>query len=126
MEPTWSVASPRKGGQLFEGKVPIFNTVAEAVEATDANASVIFVPPPFAADAICEAADAGIKLIVAITEGIPANDMVKAWRYMEGKDCRLIGPTVPASSPQDSAKSALCPDTFIKKVEWACEPVQVL
>ena len=66
--------TPGKGGQDFQGQVPIFNTVAEAVKETGANASVIFVPPPFAADAICEAADAGVELIVAITEGIPAND----------------------------------------------------
>ena len=107
--------TPGKGGQLFEGQVPIFNTVAEAVEATDANASVIFVPPPFAADAICEAADAGIKLIVAITEGIPANDMVKAWRYMEGKDCRLIGPNCPGIITPGQCKIGIMPGHIHKE-----------
>ena len=87
--------TPGKGGQTFNGSVPIFNTVEEAKTATDANASVIFVPPPFAADAICEAVDAGIKLIIVITEGIPANDMAKAWAYMQGKDVRMIGPNCP-------------------------------
>ena len=106
--------TPGKGGQLFEGQVPIFNTVAEAVEATDANASVIFVPPPFAADAICEAADAGIKLIVAITEGIPANDMVKAWRYMEGKDCRLI-PNCPGIITPGQCKIGIMPGHIHKE-----------
>jgi succinyl-CoA synthetase alpha subunit len=101
--------TPGKGGQLFEGKVPIFNTVEEAVEATDANATVIFVPPPFAADAICEAADAGIKLIVTITEGIPANDMVRAWRYLEGKDCRLIGPNCPGIITPGACKIGIMP-----------------
>ena len=70
--------TPGKGGQTFNGSVPIFNTVEEARAATDANATVIFVPPPFAADAICEAVDAGIELVIVITEGIPANDMAKA------------------------------------------------
>ena len=107
--------TPGKGGQLFEGKVPIFNTVAEAVEEADANASVIFVPPPFAADAICEAADAGIKLIVAITEGIPANDMVKAWRYMEGKDCRLIGPNCPGIITPGQCKIGIMPGHIHKE-----------
>ena len=84
--------TPGKGGLKFEEKVPIFNTVKDAVEQEGANASVIFVPPPFAADAIMEAADAGVSLIVAITEGIPVNDMVRAWRYLQDKDVRLIGP----------------------------------
>ena len=101
--------TPGKGGQLFEGKIPIFNTVEEAVAATDANATVIFVPPPFAADAICEAADAGIKLIVTITEGIPANDMVRAWRYLEGKDCRLIGPNCPGIITPGACKIGIMP-----------------
>jgi succinyl-CoA synthetase alpha subunit len=88
-------AVPGKGGQTFEGKVPLFNTVADAVKQTGANVSVIFVPPPFAADAIMEAADAGVPLIVAITEGIPVNDMVKVKRYLAGKEVRLIGPNCP-------------------------------
>jgi len=87
--------TPGKGGQLFEKKVPIFETVADAVKATGANASAIFVPPPFAADAILEAADGGIDLVVCITEGIPINDMVKIKRAMEGKKTRLIGPNCP-------------------------------
>jgi len=87
--------TPGKGGQLFEKKVPIFDTVAEAVKATGATASAIFVPPPFAADAILEAVDAGLDLVVCITEGIPVNDMVKVKRAMEGKRTRLIGPNCP-------------------------------
>jgi succinyl-CoA synthetase alpha subunit len=101
--------TPGKGGQLFEDQVPIFNTVAEAVEEVQANTSVIFVPPPFAGDAICEAADAGIKLIVAITEGIPANDMVKAWRYLQDKDCRLIGPNCPGIITPGQCKIGIMP-----------------
>jgi len=88
--------TPGKGGTDFEGKVPVFNSVADAVKQTGANTSVIFVPPPFAADSIMEAADAGISLIIAITEGIPVNDMVKAKRYLQGKPgVRLIGPNCP-------------------------------
>jgi succinyl-CoA synthetase alpha subunit len=87
--------TPGKGGQLFEKKVPIFDTVAEAARQTGATASAIFVPPPFAADAILEAADAGLDLIVCITEGIPVNDMVKVKRALVGKNTRLIGPNCP-------------------------------
>jgi len=87
--------TPGKGGQLFEKKIPIFDTVAQAVKATGATASAIFVPPPFAADAILEAVDAGLDLVVCITEGIPVNDMVKVKRAMEGKPARLIGPNCP-------------------------------
>src|SRR6185295_1199888 len=87
--------TPGKGGQIFEKKVPIFDTVAEAVKATGASASAIFVPPPFAGDAILEAVDAGLDLVVCITEGIPVNDMVKVKRAMEGKKSRLIGPNCP-------------------------------
>jgi succinyl-CoA synthetase alpha subunit len=83
--------TPGKGGTTYEGW-PIFNTVSEAMEKTGANATVIFVPPPFAADAILEAVDAGMPLIVCITEGIPTRDMVKVWRFMEGRNSRLIGP----------------------------------
>jgi succinyl-CoA synthetase alpha subunit len=88
--------TPGKGGGTFEGKVPLFNTVADAVKQTGANASVIYVPPPFAADAIMEAADAGVALIITITEGIPVNDMVRAKRYLQGKPgVRLVGPNCP-------------------------------
>src|SRR3989440_4945015 len=90
--------TPGKGGQFFEHgahKVPIFNSVADAARATGATVSAIFVPPPFAADAILEGVDAGLDLAVAITEGIPINDMVKVKRAIEGKPTRLIGPNCP-------------------------------
>jgi succinyl-CoA synthetase alpha subunit len=87
--------TPGKGGQRFESKVPIFDTVAEAVRETGATASAIFVPPPFAGDAILEGVDAGLDLVVCITEGIPVNDMVKVKRAMQGKKTRLIGPNCP-------------------------------
>src|SRR6266478_2188456 len=93
--PVVAGVTPGKGGQLFENKVPIFDTVAEAMKQTGATASAIFVPPPFAADAILEGADAGLDLVVCITEGIPVNDMVKVKRAMEGKPTRLIGPNCP-------------------------------
>src|SRR5881392_2348183 len=87
--------TPGKGGQLFENKAPIFDTVAEASEQTGATASAIFVPPAFAADAILEGVDAGLELVVCITEGIPVNDMVKVIRAFVGKATRLIGPNCP-------------------------------
>jgi succinyl-CoA synthetase alpha subunit len=87
--------TPGKGGQKFEDQVPIFDTVAEAVRETGATASAVFVPPPFAADAILEAVDAGLDLVVAITEGIPVNDMIRVKRAMEGRKTRLIGPNCP-------------------------------
>jgi succinyl-CoA synthetase alpha subunit len=87
--------TPGKGGQLFENKVPIFDTVAEAAKQTGATASAIFVPPPFAADAILEGVDAGLEIVVCITEGIPVNDMVRIKRAMEGKRTRVIGPNCP-------------------------------
>src|SRR5258707_10981987 len=90
--------TPGKGGQFFEHggkKVPIFDTVADAVKQSGATASAVFVPPPFAADAILEGADAGLELVVAITEGIPVNDMVRVKRAMVGKATRLIGPNCP-------------------------------
>jgi succinyl-CoA synthetase alpha subunit len=87
--------TPGKGGQLFEKKVPIFDTVAQAIKETGATASAIFVPPAFAADAILEGAEAGLELVVCITEGIPVNDMVKVKRVMEGSRTRLIGPNCP-------------------------------
>ncbi len=87
--------TPGKGGQTFENKVPIFDTVADAVKQTGATVSVIFVPPPFAGDAILESVDAGLDLVVAITEGIPVNDMVRVKAAMAGKKTRLIGPNCP-------------------------------
>ncbi|HTL57654.1 MAG TPA: succinate--CoA ligase subunit alpha [Candidatus Limnocylindrales bacterium] len=87
--------TPGKGGQQFENKVPIFDTVAQAMKQTGATASAVFVPPAFAADAILEGVDAGLDLVVCITEGIPVNDMIKVKRAMEGKSTRLIGPNCP-------------------------------
>src|SRR3954464_1264627 len=87
--------TPGKGGQVFENQIPIFDTVAEAMKQTGATASAVFVPPSFAADAILEGVDAGLELVVCITEGIPVNDMAKVKRAMEGKKTRLIGPNCP-------------------------------
>src|ERR1700756_2530632 len=87
--------TPGKGGQLFENKVPIFDTVGQAMKQTGATASAIFVPPAFAADAILEGVDAGLDLVVCITEGIPVNDMIRVKSAMEGKRTRLIGPNCP-------------------------------
>jgi len=87
--------TPGKGGQLFEGKVPIFDTVGQAARETGATVSTIFVPPPFAADAILEGIDAGLDLVVCITEGIPVNDMVKVKAALKGSKTRLIGPNCP-------------------------------
>lgn len=101
--------TPGKGGQFFNDRVPIFNTVEEAKAKTNANASVIFVPPPFAADAICEAVDAGIELVIVITEGIPANDMAKAWAYMQGKGTRMIGPNCPGIITPEQCKIGIMP-----------------
>ncbi len=101
--------TPGRGGERFEDQVPVFDTVADAVEKTGANASVIFVPPPFAADAIMEAADAGVPLIVCITEGIPVADMVKAKRYLEGKGSRLIGPNCPGIITPNQCRIGIMP-----------------
>jgi succinyl-CoA synthetase alpha subunit len=87
--------TPGKGGQKFEDKVPIFNTVADAVSKTGANATVIYVPPPFAADAMMEAADAGIPFIVCITEGVPVLDMTRVYPYVKERGARLLGPNCP-------------------------------
>jgi succinyl-CoA synthetase alpha subunit len=106
--------TPGKGGQLHLGK-PVFNTVAEAIGSTKADVSVIFVPPAFAADAIMEAADAGIKVIVCITEGIPTADMVKVKQYLTDKHSRLIGPNCPGIITPGEAKVGIMPGFIHKK-----------
>ncbi len=100
--------TPGKGGQSHLGK-PVFNTVKDAVGQTDADVSIIFVPPPFAADAIMEAAEAGIKVIICITEGIPTEDMVKVKEYLSDKDCRLVGPNCPGVITPGEAKVGIMP-----------------
>ena len=106
--------TPGKGGSEHLGK-PVFNTVAETVEKAGANVSIIFVPPAFAADAIMEAAEAGIKVIVCITEGIPVEDMVKVKAYIADRDCRLIGPNCPGIITSDEAKIGIMPGFVLKK-----------
>ncbi len=101
--------TPGKGGQKFEGSVPIFNTVADAVTATGANTSVIYVPPMFAADAIMEAADAGIKLVVAITEGVPVLDMTRVYPFIKERGARLIGPNCPGLITPGQSKVGIIP-----------------
>ncbi len=106
--------TPGKGGQKHLG-LPVFNTVRDAVSSTGANVSVIFVPPAFAADAIMEAAEGGIKLIVAITEGIPVSDMVKVKDYIKSYDCRLIGPNCPGIITPGEAKAGIMPGFIHQK-----------
>src|SRR4051812_35632346 len=101
--------TPGKGGQKFEEKVPIFNTVADAAAATGANTSVIYVPPIFAADAIMEAADAGIKFIVAITEGVPVLDMTRVYPFVKEKGARLLGPNCPGLISPGKSKVGIIP-----------------
>ncbi|MBX6330486.1 MAG: succinate--CoA ligase subunit alpha [Gemmatimonadaceae bacterium] len=101
--------TPGKGGQTFEGTVPIFNTVADAVAATGANTSVIYVPPPFAADAIMEAAAAGVSLIVCITEGVPVLDMTRVYPYVQENGARLIGPNCPGLISPGKSKVGIIP-----------------
>jgi succinyl-CoA synthetase alpha subunit len=101
--------TPGKGGQTFEGTVPIFNTVQQAVEKTGANTSVIYVPSKFAADAVFEAADAGVKLIVCITEGVPVLDMTRVLPYVREKGARLIGPNCPGLISPGQSKVGIIP-----------------
>lgn len=106
--------TPGKGGQSHLDR-PVFNTVAEAVEKLGADTSIIFVPPAFAADAIMEAADAGIKVIITITEGIPVADMIKVTDYIKDKACRLIGPNCPGVITPEEAKVGIMPGFIFKK-----------
>jgi succinyl-CoA synthetase alpha subunit len=101
--------TPGKGGQKFENKVPVFDTVADAVAATGANTSVIYVPPPFAADAMMEAADAGIALVVCITEGVPVLDMTRVYPYVQDRKARLIGPNCPGLITPGVSKVGIIP-----------------
>jgi succinyl-CoA synthetase alpha subunit len=106
--------TPGKGGQMHLDK-PVFNTVQDAVDKVKADTSIIFVPPAFAADAIMEAANAGIKVIICITEGIPVADMVKVKAYIEDKDCRLVGPNCPGVITPEEAKVGIMPGFIFKK-----------
>ncbi len=101
--------TPGKGGTFFEGTVPIFDTVEQAVRATGANASMIFVPPPFAADAIMEAADAGVALVVPITEGIPVRDMLPVMPFLRARGVRMIGPNCPGIITPGQCKIGIMP-----------------
>jgi len=124
--------TPKKGGTTWTGKdsgksLPVFNTVAEAVAKTGATATMLFVPPPMAADAIMEAADAGIRLIVAITEGIPVLDMAKAKRFVQSKpNCRLVGPNCPGVITPGQIKIGIMPGYIHKAVEPGKKGVGVL
>ncbi|WP_010253757.1 succinate--CoA ligase subunit alpha [Myroides injenensis] len=106
--------TPGKGGTMHLDR-PVFNTVAEAVEKAGADTSIIFVPPAFAADAIMEAANAGIKVIICITEGIPVADMIKAYDYIKNRDCRLVGPNCPGVITPGEAKVGIMPGFVFKK-----------
>ena len=106
--------TPGKGGQTHLGK-PVFNTVQEAVNSVGANTTIIFVPPAFAADAIMEAANSGIEVIITITEGIPIADMVRASNYIKNKNCRLVGPNCPGVITPDEAKVGIMPGFVFKK-----------
>lgn len=106
--------TPGKGGSMHLDR-PVFNTVQEAVEKAGADTSIIFVPPAFAADAIMEAAEAGIKVIICITEGIPVADMIKAYDYIKTKDCRLVGPNCPGVITPEEAKVGIMPGFVFKK-----------
>ena len=106
--------TPGKGGTKLHG-IPVFDNMQEAVAKTKANTSVIYVPPPFAVDAIYEAVDAGIKLVVCITEGVPANDMMKVYEYVKAKGARLIGPNSPGLISTDKSKVGIMPGNIVKK-----------
>jgi len=106
--------TPGKGGTSHLDR-PVFNTVRDAVKTAGADTSIIFVPPAFAADAIMEAADAGIKVIICITEGIPVADMIKAYDFIQGKDCRLVGPNCPGVITPGEAKVGIMPGFVFKK-----------
>ena len=106
--------TPGKGGTVHLGK-PVFNTVEDAVKDVNANTSLIFVPPPFAADAIMEAADAGINVIICITEGIPTKDMITVKNYLENKSCTLVGPNCPGVITPGEAKCGIMPGFVFKK-----------
>jgi succinyl-CoA synthetase alpha subunit len=106
--------TPGKGGQKHLDR-PVFNTVKDAVEQAQADTSILFVPPAFAADAIMEAADAGIKVIICITEGIPVADMITVYDYIKGKDCRLVGPNCPGVITPGEAKVGIMPGFVFKK-----------
>src|SRR5919199_1566909 len=101
--------TPGKGGTTWEGKLPVFNTAAEAVRATGADASMIFVPPRAAADAILESAEAGVRVVVAITEGIPVLDMARVMRFLRDRDCRLVGPNCPGVITPGQCKIGIMP-----------------
>ncbi len=106
--------TPGKGGQTFEGQVPVYDTVAEAVAATGAEASVIFVPPAAAGGAICEAADAGVRLVVCITEGVPVRDMLRVIPYIRERGARLIGPNCPGLVVPGETKLGIMPTSIVK------------
>ena len=106
--------TPGKGGQKFDDSVPIFNTVAEAVNATGANTSVIYVPPMYAADAMMEAADAGVKLIVAITEGVPVLDMTRVYPFVKDQGVRLLGPNCPGLISPGKSKVGIMPGSIVQ------------
>ncbi len=107
--------TPGKGGTLWEGKVPVYNTMTEAVEKEGANAALIFVPPAFCADAIAEAVDSGVEVIVTITEGIPTLDVMKVKRSMKGKNVRMVGPNCPGVITPGECKMGIMPGYIFKK-----------
>jgi succinyl-CoA synthetase alpha subunit len=113
--PVVAGVTPGKGGQTFEGQVPVFNTVAEAVAATQANTAVIYVPARFAADAVYEAADAGVRLVVCISEGVPVLDMTRVMPYLRERGARLIGPNCPGAISPGKAKVGIIPGQICRE-----------